>query len=104
MMIARIWHGWTSPENADSYESLLRNEILPKIRQKGIDGFKKIHVLKRRHEEEVRFTTIMWFDNLESVRQFAGEDYETAYVPEKARKLLSRFDKKTELHEVRWEA
>jgi len=30
-MIARIWHGWTTPENADAYASLLRTEVLPGI-------------------------------------------------------------------------
>lgn len=103
-MIARIWHGWTSLENAGPYETLLKNEIIPQIKQKGIDGFKKIQVLKCLHEEEAVFTTIMWFDSLESIEQFMGEDSETAYVPEKARKLLSRFDQKTEHYELRWEA
>lgn len=103
-MIARIWHGWAAVENADDYESLLKDEIIPEIRQKGIDGFKKIQVLKREHNEEIEFTTIMWFDNLESIKQFAGDDSEKAYVPEKARKLLSRFDKKTKHYERIWEA
>lgn len=25
-MIRRFWHGWTTPENADAYEELLKNE------------------------------------------------------------------------------
>jgi heme-degrading monooxygenase HmoA len=101
-MIARIWHGWTAPGQADQYETLLKHEIIPGIQQRGISGFKNIHVLKRQLENETEFTTIMWFDNLESVKQFAGEDYETAYVPEAARKVLNRFDKKVVHHELRW--
>jgi hypothetical protein len=40
----------------------------------------------------VEFVTVMWFDSIEAVVAFAGEDYETAVVPPKARALLSRFD------------
>lgn len=103
-MIARIWHGWTSLEHADLYETLLKNEIIPEIKQKRINGFKKIQILKRLHEKEAEFTTIMWFDNPESIKQFMGEDSETAYVPKKAHKLLSRFEEKTAHYELRWEA
>ena len=28
-MIARIWYGYTTPENADAYEALLKTEIPP---------------------------------------------------------------------------
>ena len=28
-MIARIWHGYTRPENADGYEAMLKPELLP---------------------------------------------------------------------------
>lgn len=101
-MIARIWHGWTIPEQADQYETLLKNEVIPGIQEKEIPGFKDIQVLKRQLEKETEFTTIMWFDNLESVRQFAGEDYEAAYVPDEARKVLSRFDKRVTHSELRW--
>lgn len=103
-MIARIWHGWISPEQANHYEILLKNEVIPGIQNKKIPGFKNIQVLKRQLENETEFTTIMWFDNLESVKQFAGENYETAYVPEEARKILNRFDKKSIHFELRWSA
>lgn len=101
-MIARIWHGWTTPEQADQYEILLRNEVIPGIQEKEIPGFKDIQVLKRQLENETEFTTIMWFDTLESVKQFAGEDYEAAYVPDEARQVLSRFDKRVTHSELRW--
>jgi hypothetical protein len=42
----------------------------------------------------------MWFDNLDAVRVFAGEDYEAAVVPPKARKLLVRFDARSQHYEV----
>jgi len=43
----------------------------------------------------------MWFDDLDAVRIFAGEDYETAVVPPKARQVLHRFDERSQHYEVR---
>ena len=91
-MISRIWHGWTKPENADAYEALLRSEIFQGIARRSIQGYRGIHLLRRDVAEEVEFVTIMWFESLEAVRVFAGDDYEVAVVPPKARQLLSRFD------------
>jgi hypothetical protein len=45
----------------------------------------------------------MWFDSLEAVRVFAGEDYEVSVVPLKARALLSRFDARSQHYEVKAE-
>ena len=89
-MISRLWHGWTTRENADAYETLLRNEVLPGIHR--VRGFKGAHLLRRNVKDEVEFVTITLFDSLEAVKEFAGEDYEVAVVPPSARKLLSRFD------------
>ena len=91
-MISRIWRGWTGRENADAYEELLRTEIFVGIAQRSIEGYRGIHLLRRDVDDGVEFVTIMWFDSLDAVRAFAGEDYEVAVVPPKARQLLSRFD------------
>jgi hypothetical protein len=102
-MISRIWHGWTTPENADAYESLLRHEIFLGIQDRQIDGFRGIQLLRRSLETEVEFVTIMEFESLEAVRAFAGEDYEVAVVPPEARALLSRFDGRSQHYEIRAE-
>ncbi len=91
-MIARIWHGWTSPENAPKYENILINEVIPSIEDKKIEGFRNISVLKRTLKGEIEFITIMRFDNLECVKKFMGENYKQSYVPQKAREVLSRYD------------
>ncbi len=100
-MIARVWHGWTRPENAAAYERLLKREIFPAIEARGVTGYRGIDLLRREHEDEVEFVTIMWFDDLEAVRRFAGEEYERAYVLPKASALLSRFDERSGHFEVR---
>ena len=102
-MISRIWHGWTIPSNADTYEKLLKEEIFIGIQSRHIRGFKGIQLLRREINEEVEFITIMLFDSLKAVREFAGEDYEVAVVPEKARAILSRFDERSQHYEVRAE-
>jgi len=102
-MICRIWHGWTTHQNADSYETLLKEEIFLGILNRRISGFKGIQLLRRQVEEETEFITLMTFDSLESVREFAGQEYEQAIVPEKARALLSRFDQRSKHYEIKAE-
>ena len=102
-MISRIWHGWTTPGNADVYETLLKEEIFVGIGQRQIPGYRGIHLYRRDLGDEVEFVTVMWFDALEAVRAFAGEDYEAAVVPPKARALLSRFDSRSQHYEVKAE-
>lgn len=102
-MISRIWHGWTTPGNADTYEALLKEEIFVGIQNRHIRGFKGIQLLRREAGEEVEFVTIMTFNSLDAVREFAGEDYEVAVVPDKARAVLSRFDQRSQHYEIRAE-
>ncbi len=99
-MIARIWHGYTTFERADAYEKLLKEEIFVNIRGRKIQGFREIQLLRRELENETEFITIMWFDSLDAVRIFAGEDYEVAVVLPKARELLSHFDQRSQHYEV----
>jgi len=99
-MISRIWHGWTSPQNADAYENLLRSEIFDGVLARSITGFLEIDLLRRDHSHEVEFVTIMWFASLAAVRAFAGPDYEAAVVPPGARALLTRFDARSAHYEV----
>ncbi len=99
-MISRIWHGWTSHENADAYESLLREEVFLGIANRMTDGYRGIHLLRREAGNEVEFVTIMWFDSMDAVKAFAGEDYELEVVPAKARLLLSRTSGRSAHYEV----
>jgi len=100
-LISRVWHGWTAPANADAYEALLKSEIFIGIKNRQIAGYRGIHLFRRNLGEEVEFVTVMWFDSIEAVRVFAGEDYEVAVVPPKARALLSRFDARSQHYKVR---
>lgn len=99
-MITRVWRGWTSPQHSSAYERLLREEIFTGIANRGLEGYYGISLLRRPIDQEVEFITIMWFSDLEAVRRFAGDDYEVAVVPEKARALLVRFDERSAHYET----
>jgi heme-degrading monooxygenase HmoA len=98
-VIARLWHGWARPENADGYEELLRSEVLPGIHR--IGGHRGAYLLRRERDGRVEFVTITLFDDVDAVRAFAGDDYEAAVVPPAARALLDEFDERSEHFEVR---
>jgi antibiotic biosynthesis monooxygenase (ABM) superfamily enzyme len=100
-MISRIWHGYTTPANADVYEHLLKGEIFEGIANRHISGYRGIQLLQRNMGESVEFITVMWFDTIEAVREFAGNDYEKAVVPQAARAVLSRFDERSQHYEVK---
>jgi len=100
-MIARIWHGYTKPEHASVYEIMLREEILTGIKKRNIKGFIDIQLLIRKLNNQVEFVTIMRFDSLHSVKEFAGEDYEKAVVYPDARPLLLRYDELSQHYEIR---
>ena len=91
-MIARVWHGWTTPADADDYERLLREEVLPDMAEQAGDGFCGAEVLRRAEEDEVAFLTILRFASMDAVRRVVGDDVSTAHVPASARTLLTRYE------------
>ena len=97
-MIARIWHGWTSPGNADAYEQFLREHMFPSIHR--VQGFLGADLLRRDDGDEVAFITITRFESLESVRAFAGDDYERAVIEPEAKALLSHHDERSQHYDV----
>ena len=100
MTICRLWRGWTTPDNAEAYERIVRGEVIPSIEARRIPGFRHIDLLRREAGDEVEFVTLMWFDSLDAVKAFVGDDHEVAHVPEVARAVLSRFDERVAHFEV----
>ena len=89
-MIARHWRGWTIPGNADAYENLLKNRVLPGL--KNVEGYRGGYVLRNNGAEEVEFVVVNLFDSLEAVRKFAGSDYSVPVFEPEARCLLSKVE------------
>ena len=102
-MVARIWHGYTTPENADAYENFLKKEFLPAVEAKKIPGYKRFELLRKNRTDEISFITIMWFESIDHIRSFAGDDYEKAVVHPKAQALLKRYDSVSEHYEVEYQ-
>ena len=94
-VILRYWRGWTTPQNADAYQKIVSEQVLPGIAARRLAGYNGAYLLRRDLDSEVEFATVMIFDSIDHVRAFAGEDYETAYVPPAARAVLARFDEKS---------
>lgn len=99
-MISRVWHGWTTSQSADVYETLLKTQIFPGIVAQNIPGFRRIELLRRTVGDEVEFVTVMWFTLMDAVKAFAGEHWEVAVVPPAARAVLKRFDGRSQHYEV----
>lgn len=100
MTINRIWHGWTTPENAEIYQALLHRDVFPGIEGKNLKGYRGIKLLRRDLPSEVEFVTIMSFDTIADVIAFQGEDYAKCYVPDAARAVLARWDELSAHYEV----
>lgn len=99
-MICRLWRGWTTPDNADAYERIVRGEVIPGIEARHIAGFRHIDLMKRHLGDEVEFQTLMWFDSLEAIIAFMGADFSVSHVPAAARAVLTRFDDHAAHYEV----
>ncbi|GAA0904352.1 antibiotic biosynthesis monooxygenase family protein [Virgisporangium aurantiacum] len=99
-MICRIWRGWATQENADEYESIVRGQVIPGIEAMRIPGFQHIDLMRRDLDDEVEFLTAMWFDDIDSIQAFVGEDYEVSHVPAEAQAVLSRFDHRSSHYAV----
>ena len=100
MAICRLWRGWTTPGNAAAYERIVRDEVIPGIEARRIAGFRHIDLMRRELGGEVEFQTLMWFDSLEAIKAFMGEDYAVSHVPDAARAVLLRFDERAAHYEV----
>ncbi|MFG2789734.1 antibiotic biosynthesis monooxygenase [Streptomyces sp. NPDC048419] len=99
-MICRVWRGWTTTEDADAYERIVRGQVIPGIEERHIPGFLSIDLARRERDDDVEFMTIMWFTSLAAVQSFMGEDYETAHVPAAAQAVLSDYDRRSAHYEV----
>ena len=99
-MICRLWRGWTTPEDADAYEKIVRTEVIPGIEARNIPGFRHIDLMKRDLDGEIEFQTLMWFDDLDAIVDFMGEDCSVSHVPMEARAVLNSFDDRASHFEV----
>jgi hypothetical protein len=99
IMIARHWRGWTEIEDADAYEKLLKQKVLPGL--KNVAGYLGGYVLRHDGAREAEFVVVNLFDSLDAVKRFAGADYGTPVFEPEAKQLLCRIEPFAMHYEVR---
>ena len=91
-MIARIWHGWTKPVDAKAYEKLLCDEIFLSIAARNIKGYRGAELFIRDDGDEVEFVTLLRFDSMDAVMEFAGPEASKPVIFPKAEALITRME------------
>lgn len=89
-MIARIWHGVTKAEQANEYLEYLNKTGIPDYQN--TPGNRGAFVLLKVKNEKAYFQTLSFWDSIESIKQFAGEDYEKARYYTKDKEFLLEFE------------
>jgi heme-degrading monooxygenase HmoA len=99
IMIARHWRGWTEITNADAYETLLKEKVLPRL--KNVDGYRGGYVFRSDGAQDAEFVVVNLFDSLDAVKRFAGSNYDVPVFEPEARNLLSKVEPLAHHYEVR---
>jgi antibiotic biosynthesis monooxygenase (ABM) superfamily enzyme len=99
-MIARIWHGWTKPADAKMYETMLSDEIFPSIAARNISGYHGAELFINEDGDEVEFVTLLRFDSMDAVKEFAGKDESKPVIYPKAESLLTRMDERSRHYRI----
>ena len=80
-MIVRMWHGRVPTAKADAYTEFTNGRAIPDYRS--VKGNLSVHILRRQEGDVTHFITLTFWDSLESIKGFAGEDVNRAkYYPE----------------------
>ena len=97
-MIGRIWHGWTTRENAKAYEEVFEAKVLPEVNK--VEGCRGAYLLRREMKDEVEFVVFTLFDSIKAVQGFAGENYKLAVISPEAKEVLKRFEERAAHYEI----
>ena len=96
-MIHRYWRGLAFPEFENTYVDYLSRHTVPHLQE--LPGFRGVSVLKRRSPAGIEFLVITRWDGLQSIVAFAGEDAESAVVPEDVRRMMREYDSRARHYE-----
>lgn len=97
-MISRHWTGLAKKEKANEYIEHLQNNTFKHIAL--IPGFIAAHILKRELDEGIEFLIVTEWSSLNAIKQFAGENLDSAVVPDAVKELLIRYDDKVKHYEI----
>jgi heme-degrading monooxygenase HmoA len=97
-MIARIWRGQATNAKADAYFRHVTGAVFPSL--KDLAGHCGAWLLRRQADGQTEFLAITFWESLDSVRAFAGDDVTAAIVEPEARAVLADFDDFARHYEV----
>lgn len=97
-MIARMWHGTVPAPKAGAYREFLNARAIPDYQS--VPGNLGVYILERSEGAITHFITLTFWKDIESIKEFAGEDVDIAkYYPEDQEFLLE-FEPKVVHYEV----
>ena len=79
---------------------MLRNEIFPSIAARKIDGYHGAELFVRENDDEIEFLTLLRFDSMDAVKEFAGADEGKPVIYPKAEALLTRMDERSRHYQI----
>jgi heme-degrading monooxygenase HmoA len=97
-VIARVWSAKTTKERVPQYAGHLADTVIPELR--ALAGFEGAQLLQRNNGDSTEIVVITFWQSLEAIRRFAGDDTEGAVVPEKAARLLESYDRRVKHYEL----
>ena len=97
-MIARNWHGTVKEADFDAYAEFLIEKAIPDYQQ--TEGFVKLTFLKSRRDGVGHFKLITYWESLEVIRNFAGDELDRAKYYEEDQQYLLYFEERVEHYEV----
>jgi heme-degrading monooxygenase HmoA len=97
-MIARMWRGSALPEKADDYVKHLEMSVLPELRE--FDGFQGIQLMRMNSLEAVEFIVLTFWESMEAIHKFAGEDAGVAVVAPAAQAMFREYDSRVNHFEI----
>ena len=89
-MIVRMWHGRVPTEKARRYRDFLNARAIPDYRS--VPGNISVHILERADGAVTHFVTMTFWDDMASIRGFAGADVNTAKYYAEDRDFLLEFE------------
>ena len=91
-MIVRIWHGTVPTSKAEDYRKFLNERAIPDYRS--VKGNLGVYILERCEGEITHFITLTFWENLEAIKEFAGEDIEKPKYYDEDKDFLIEFEQK----------
>jgi len=80
-MVVRMWHGRVPASKATAYREFLNRRAIPDYQS--VPGNISVHILERQEGDITHFITMTFWENMNAIKGFAGDEIERAkYYPE----------------------